>query len=48
LIQAVEALVREPARREAYGAALHARATRLFDMPVIAREYLQLYNGLGE
>ena len=36
-------LMKDPARRDAYGAALHLRAKSLFDMPVIARQYELLY-----
>ena len=40
---AVLILAQDPAKREAYGAALHARAKSEFDIPVIARQYQQLY-----
>ena len=40
---AVLSLTQDPVKREAYGAALHARARSAFDMPVIARQYRQLY-----
>lgn len=43
LAAATSALLADPARREAYGAALHDRARRLFDMRVIARDYARLY-----
>lgn len=44
--EAILTLMRDPARRAAYGAALHARARNLFDMPVIARQYQALYTQL--
>ena len=43
LCEAIRGLVSDPSGREAYGAALHARARRLFDIQVIARQYRQLY-----
>lgn len=43
LCEAIRALVCDPSAREEYGAALHARAKRLFDIQVVAREYKRLY-----
>ena len=40
---AVLTLMKDPAGRDAYGAALHARTRRCFDMPIIARQYELLY-----
>ena len=43
LADALLALTRDSTRRDAYGAVLHARARTCFAMPVIARQYQQLY-----
>ena len=36
-------LIQDPAKHDEYGEALYARAKSLFDMPVIAQDYLGLY-----
>ena len=36
-------LMQDPVRHDEYGTALYTRAKRLFDMPVIAQDYLGRY-----